>query len=82
MKLVYSRDSIKSLKKLPLSKQKKIAIKLFFLKNNPQAGKVLKGEFKGLSSLKVWPYRVIYEINLKQQLIIIHKIQHRQRVYK
>ncbi|PIP52189.1 type II toxin-antitoxin system mRNA interferase toxin, RelE/StbE family, partial [Candidatus Beckwithbacteria bacterium CG23_combo_of_CG06-09_8_20_14_all_47_9] len=78
MKLVYSKDSIKSLKKLPQNKQKKIAIKLSFLKNNLQAGKALKGEFKGLFSLKVWPYRVIYELNDKQGWIIIHKIEHRQ----
>ena len=82
MKLVYSKDSIKSLKKLPQNKQKKIAIKLSFLKNNLQAGKALKGEFKGLFSLKVWPYRVIYELNDKQGWIIIHKIEHRQGAYE
>ena len=82
MKLVYSKDSIKSLKKFPQNKQKKIAVKLSFLKNNPQAGKALKGEFKGFFSLKIWPYRVIYEISNKQNWIVVHKIQHRQGVYK
>ena len=82
MKLVYSKDSIKSLKKLPQNKQKKLAIKLYFLKNNPQAGKVLKGEFKSLFSLILWPYRIIYELDTKEKIITIHKIQHRQGVYK
>ena len=82
MKLVYSKDSIKSLKKLPQNKQKKLAIKLYFLKNNPQAGKVLKGVFKSLFSLIVWPYRIIYELDTKEKIITIHKIQHRQGVYK
>jgi addiction module RelE/StbE family toxin len=82
MQLVYSKDSIKSLKKLPQKKQKKIAIQLHNLKNNPFAGKPLKGEFQGMLSLKVWPYRVIYELELKKEIIIIQKIQHRQGVYK
>lgn len=82
MRLIHSKDAIKSLKKLPVNKQKKIASKLTYLVNNPLAGKALLGKFKGLFSLRIWPYRVIYELNLKRDLIMIHKIDHRQGVYK
>lgn len=82
MRLIYSKDAIKSLKRLPVNKQKKIVLKLEFLVNNPRAGKALSGNLKGLYSLRVWPYRVIYELNNKNKLIMIHKIEHRQGVYK
>ena len=82
MQIEYSNTSRKQLKKLPKNKKIKVLIMIQKLKNNPHAGKKLKGEFKGLRSLKVWPYRIIYRYLSKDKLIYINVIQHRQRVYK
>jgi mRNA-degrading endonuclease RelE of RelBE toxin-antitoxin system len=79
MRLVYKSQVIKQLKKLPLSEKKKVVRKLEALNDDPQAGKALKGELKGLYSVRAWPYRIIYSIN--KSIITIFSISHRQSGY-
>lgn len=52
------------------------------LRANPFSGKKLEGEYKGYHSIRVWPYRIIYQIYKKEFLIFIIRISHRQGVYK
>ena len=80
MEVILSRDALKQYKRLPKSDQTKIHKKLFSLQNDPYAGKKLEGELVGIWSIRVWPYRILYEINQKKR-IEVHKIAHRQGVY-
>jgi addiction module RelE/StbE family toxin len=82
MKVNYSRTSLKQLKKIPKIKQIEVLKIIEKLKNYPEAGKKLKGPLKNFRSLKVWPYRVIYQYSKKYKIIFINVIQHRQNVYK
>jgi mRNA interferase RelE/StbE len=82
MKVEYSHAARKQIKKLPKNKQIKVLTTIEKLKNDPYAGKKLKGEFEGLRSLKIWPYRIIYRYLPQERLLFINVIQHRQRVYK
>jgi addiction module RelE/StbE family toxin len=82
MKIALSKDAEKQYKRLPKSQQMKILKKITGLRQNQNAGKKLEGELKGFYSLRVWPYRILYEINKDKQLIEVHKIAHRQGVYK
>lgn len=78
----YSKIVAKQLKKLSKQKQLKVLQTIEKLKNNPFAGKKLKGELEDFYSLKVWPYRIIYRYLSKKRLLFINTIQHRQKVYK
>ena len=49
---------------------------------NPHIGKLLKGEHSGLRRIRVGSYRVIYEINEGEVLILILRIAHRKDVYR
>ncbi len=82
MKVEYSNTARKQLKKLPKTKQIKVLAKIQKLKNDPYAGKKLKGEFGGLRSLKIWPYWIIYRYLVQDRLLFINVIQHRQKTYK
>lgn len=82
MKLALSRDAQKQFRKLPTNEQKKIISKLVSLEQNPMSGKKLEGEINDFRSLQIWPYRIIYEINVAEKRIEVHKIAHRQRAYK
>jgi addiction module RelE/StbE family toxin len=82
MKIALSKDAQKQYKRLPKSQQMKILKKITGLEQNPRAGKKLEGELKGVYSLHAWPYRILYEINETKQIIEVHKIAHRQGVYK
>lgn len=82
MNVAFSKDAQRQYKHLPKPQQTKIHKKLIGLAQNPYTGKKLEGELKNLFSLRAWPYRILYEINENEQRIEIHKIAHRQGVYK
>ncbi|MCG2791716.1 MAG: type II toxin-antitoxin system RelE/ParE family toxin [Actinomycetia bacterium] len=82
MKVNYSKTSLKQLKKLTRTKQIEILKKIEKLKNDPDAGKKLKGPLKNFRSLKTWPYRIIYQYSKNDKTIFINIIQHRQSTYK
>lgn len=51
------------------------------LAQNPQSGKKLQGKLEGTYSLRVWPYRILYEFT-KNKHILITDIGHRKDVYR
>ncbi len=81
MKIALSEDAQKQCSRLPKAAQIKIYKKLEVLGKNPYSGKKLSGELADFWSLRVWPYRIIYEINKKADRIEVHKITHRQGAY-
>lgn len=82
MDLVLSKNAQKEYKHLPKTDQAKIKKKLKALLASPYSAKKLTGELKGIYSLRVWPYRILYETNSEERRIEVHKIAHRQGVYK
>ena len=82
IKVELSKSAEKNLLKLPKHKQKLIARKLLILKSDPFLGKPLSGKLKGTLSIRVWPYRIVYEFNPKTKNVMIYKIQHRKEVYR
>lgn len=52
------------------------------LKTNPNAGSVLKGEFSGLRRIRIGDYRIVYEVQNEQLVILVIRIAHRREVYK
>jgi addiction module RelE/StbE family toxin len=81
MLVILSKDALKQYEHIRKNDQQKIKKKLYILQENPTAGKKLSGEFKGIRSYRVWPYRILYEINISQQRIEVIKIAHRQSAY-
>lgn len=82
MVVVLSKNAQKEYEHLPKSVQTKIRKKLKPLETNPYYAKRLTGEFKGVCSLRVWPYRILYEVNPAKKRVEVLKIAHRQGVYK
>lgn len=82
MKVALSKDARKQYERLPKSQRLKISKKFTELERNPYVGKKLEGELSGTYSLRAWPYRILYELDIDKQIIQIHKIAHRQGVYK
>lgn len=52
------------------------------LESDPELGHVLRGRLKGLRSMRVGAYRIIYEIRERGHLIRICAIRHRASAYK
>lgn len=47
-----------------------------------RAGKPLKGELEGLYSARRGEFRVIYEIDEEDRVVLIHRAQHRRDAYR
>ncbi len=82
MLVVLSKDALRQYKRLPKTEQAKIRKKLHSLEQDSHSGKKLTGELRGIYSLKVWPYRILYDINETERRVEVHKIAHRQGAYK
>ena len=50
--------------------------------DTPAAGSALKGEFEGLRRLRVGLYRVVYEWQRSELVILVVRIGHRREVYR
>lgn len=61
--------------------QKRIVERLKDLSKNPKSGKPLKGRFKGIRSLRVGKYRILYDIQENHLIIVVIAIGHRKNVY-
>ena len=79
-RLILSRTAERNFSRLSVKDRKKIIKKLRLIESEPLIGKKLRGELKGLLSLKAWPYRIIYE-KKRGKVIVLH-ISHRQKAYK
>jgi len=81
--ILYSKQSIKTLRKLPKNISNRIRINITELANNPfkkTQTKSLNGT--GISRLRVGDWRIIYSINKNKLEIWIIKIAPRGKVYK
>ena len=81
MQIIITPQAEKQLLRLPKKDRGKVQKKLVSLKENVFAGKKLRGEFEGQYSLRVWPYRIIYQISTKSKTIYVVSIIHRQGAY-
>ena len=80
--VVVKNQARKSLEKIDKRFVPRIKGAIRLLQEYPLLGKPLEGEYEGQRSLRVWPYRIIYEIYKHQLVILIIAIKHRQNVYK
>lgn len=84
---LYTTSSGKrALKKLPREVKRHLLEKLQALKTDPRLGEQLEGEFRSLRSLHTQSagtdYRVAYEVDDKEQAVIIWYASSRENFYK
>lgn len=76
------QSAAKALKKLPKVDRLNLTAAIDQLAINPGVGSVLKGEFQGLRRIRVGQYRVVYEINDGELIVLVIRIGHRREVYR
>lgn len=81
-KIEYNNEAIKNLEKIALSEKTKILKGIENLKDNPDLGKQLVGPLKGLRSLRIGNFRIIYKKENQIITIVIIAIGHRKDVYR
>ncbi len=82
-KLLIDEKVIKDLKQIDKFWQKKIIeVMKTKLVENPHLGKPLVGNLSAYYRLRVADYRIVYEINEGEVVVIVIKIGHRKDIYK
>ncbi|RLI40243.1 plasmid stabilization protein [Candidatus Bathyarchaeota archaeon] len=75
----YTPRFLKRIKALDREAQIRILREVNILKTNPHVGKPLRGEWKGVYSLRVGDYRILYQIKGNKVFLLV--AGHRRRVY-
>jgi addiction module RelE/StbE family toxin len=80
--LRIKRSAAKALASLPKVERERLVEAIDLLCDTPAAGSALKGEFEGLRRLRVGHYRVVYEWQRNDLVILVVRIGHRREVYR
>ncbi|NOQ52713.1 MAG: type II toxin-antitoxin system mRNA interferase toxin, RelE/StbE family [Desulfuromonadaceae bacterium] len=80
--LKIKQSALKEIQRLDKLQQIRLIEAIDKIADNPHIGKLLKGEFSGLRRIRVGSYRVIYEIDEGEVLILILRVVHRKDVYR
>ena len=78
-KLRFTPSFLKRIKALDRKFQVQILKEVNILKTTLYAGKPLHGEWKGIYSLRIGEYRILYQIKGNQIILLV--AGHRKRVY-
>ena len=80
--LQIRRSAARALARITKNDRTRLIDAIDRLREEPNAGGVLKGEFAGLRRLRVGSYRIIYEVNDDQLVVLVIRVGHRKDVYR
>jgi len=80
--LQIKKSAAKALAKISKNDRIRLIEAIDRLREEPNAGGVLKGEFAGLRRLRVGSYRIIYEVIDDQLVVLGVRVAHRRDVYR
>jgi len=80
--VIVAKKLQKRIDKLQKPDRIRIARCLINLSVDPFLGKKLQGDHLGRYSIRLWPYRIVYNIYKEKRIILVIEFGHRQGVYK
>ena len=80
----FTREAIEDLEKLDASVRERVLEKIKWFRENFESviPLPLGGKWRGFFKLRVGDWRIVYNVDLGKNIITIHRIDHRTRVYK
>ena len=81
-RLVYTKEAKTAIDGLPVKIKRQIKNAVERISANPEIGKCLTQELKGLLSYRFGDYRVIYRVFHKEILVLILTVGHRKDIYR
>lgn len=80
--VTYSETFRKSIRKVTdAATRERITKQILRIMEDPTVGKPLRYELKNKRSLRVHPFRIIYEYTADEGKIILHSFEHRKEAY-
>jgi mRNA interferase RelE/StbE len=71
------KSIVKSLKKIQLPWRERILDAMSELAQNPYLSEKMSGKLRGKRKIRVWPYRIIYKVDIRRRRIIVTDVGHR-----
>lgn len=81
-RVLLSREARLQLARLPRQYATAVDAAILSLTDDPRAGKVLRGRLRGVRSLRVGVYRIIYRFEAKEKAVVVASIRHRSEAYR
>ena len=75
-------SAVKELHRVNTEDRSRIVTAIERLKENPYLGAALKGNLTGLRKLRVGAYRIVYEIQQDELIVLVVRIAHRSEAYR
>ena len=75
-------SAAKVLSKIATPHRERLIEAIDALKLNPASGSLLKGELTGLRRIRVGDYRIIFEVQASELIVLVIRIGHRREVYR
>jgi mRNA-degrading endonuclease RelE of RelBE toxin-antitoxin system len=77
-------EGLRQLNRLPAKVRAAVLEAIFgTIAENPQrSGKALRGELEGLHAARRGDFRIVYEIDDRARVVLIHRAQHRRTIYR
>jgi addiction module RelE/StbE family toxin len=79
--IIVPKSVRKDINSIPLPWRERIVKAIDLLAQNPLMGEKLHGKLEGKRKIRIYPYRIIYEIIDKNRIILIVETGHRQGIY-
>jgi len=80
--LKIKKSAFKELQRLDKPVRERLISAIDQLAGNPHVGKLLKGDFSGLRRIRVGDYRIIYEINETEIVVLVLRVAQRKEAYR
>jgi mRNA interferase RelE/StbE len=81
--IVLSKSAVKEFKNIPSPIQSRIEKTIDLLESNPRPMESIKLTDKdNIFRIKVGNYRIVYEINYTERIVLITRIRHRKDAYR
>ena len=75
-------SAVRDLERIDKSVKGRLIAAIDRLIDNPHRGQQLKGELTGLRRIRVGDYRIVYEIDTGELVILMIWVGHRRAVYR
>lgn len=76
------RSAARELRRIPPPDRTRIIHAIDSLGEHPRAGSVLKGGLRGLRRIRVGRYRVVYEVQDDELVVLVIRVSHRRDAYR
>ena len=80
--LLYTKEAKDNIDSLPVKKKRQIKDALERVASDPEAGKHLTGDLKGLYSFRSGNFRIIYKVFREKVTVLVITVGHRKDVYE